>query len=480
MDEKNNDRNLKYSNSFDGNAHKDQKNRIKAELRRNKRVEDTFTKRNIINEESQTFTNDPSLILQLLTSDKSDEIIEGLQSLEKVLSYGATSNFIDLCIYSSMPLLAYKRSEMTYLDKEISIEILVSTVIASISNSEFSLLLSKWIPTLIDYIPISDSKVQENIYWILGNIALDSENNRFNIFENRLIEISQKILESPKTPNIAKKVCWCVSHCCKARLSPLAFSAIPVLGLALKSNLIEILPEVLWAFCNLSQVYKDLIVSSNILPLVVKLSKIDLNKIQHPALRILGNMLNGTDDQIDYLIGIGLLRSLSNALESRVKTIRLEALWGISNICTGVYIKKIISSGLFKKVIELAVTDCLEIQKETIWSISNAIAYCESLELNDLIDQGLLSATCFLLSTVDPKSKLILLKTIWKVLQKGEADCPNPYASILETNGGKETIESLANSHNTKITSRCSRILRDYFDSNTDEMELVPTSTFAF
>ena len=98
----------------------------------------------------------------------------------------------------------------------------------------------------------------------------------------------------------------------------------------------------------------------------MKLCKIDLIKFQQPSFRIIGNMLNGTNEQVNYMIQNGALRALSNGLESRAKTVKVEVLWGLSNLCAGKHVSPIINKGIFKKIIDIAVTDCVDVQKEAV------------------------------------------------------------------------------------------------------------------
>ena len=298
---------------------------------------------------------------------------------------------------------------------------------------------------------------------------------------NNIVEISQQIINDPlSSAVIKKKLCWCASHCCRNPKLPGVSSLIPVLSTALFQNLIEIYPDVLWALANLSEFYKSELVSCNILPTIVKLSKIDLKTVQQPSLRIIGNLLGGSDQSADAVVGLGVIRCLSRALESRNKDIRVEAMWGISNLCAGKHAQDVVSKGVFKQVVEIAVTDSIEIQREAVWSLSNAVLSCDKEAIELLVADGMLSAICYLLGTVDLRAKRILLKTIGRVLEIGNDVCPNSYVCVLENNGGKDTIERLAECNNNKIAAKALKILEEYFDDTTKDVEMIPTNTYIF
>ena len=464
-------RDFLYSSNSNEKSFKNRRAIQTVELRKNKRADDTFTKRNIKPECSNLTIPQYDLILfNLQSSDISSKLL-GISELEQSLCTTPSNEYINICID---PIIE------SFTISENNLNLQASSLIANISNTDYSFLLSKWIPTLICLIPITNPKVQENIYWILGNIALDSEKNRSQLLQSNIIDLSLEIIKQSSALTIAKKICWFISNCCKDKDSENSFKAIPILSSALSMNLIEIFPEVLWALSNISEKYREELIKTNVLIIVMKLCKIDLIKFQQPSFRIIGNMLNGTNEQVNYMIQNGALRALSNGLESRAKTVKVEVLWGLSNLCAGKHVSPIINKGIFKKIIDIAVTDCVDVQKEAVWSLFYAVLCCDTLDLEELVKEGLLSAICYLLATMDSNSKMLLLKSLEKVLKKGEESMPNPYVSLLEDNGGKETIESLTESHNKKINARSSMILNHYFDRASPDMEIIPTKTYAF
>lgn len=461
----------KFNETFDYSKFRKDRMQSTLELRKSKRAEEVFNKRQIHTEKNEELKLDPATILELIQAKDQQSVIKGLIFLEKVLENEVSIEFVEICVYEVVGLISCK---------DQTIELQSSITLACISTSSYSSCLIRWVPSFISLLLNSDTKIQENIYWLLGNISLDSENTRNKILIEEFLQVSSALIQANPTPTVAKKICWCISHCCKGKFNNNFQYTLPFLSYALEQNIIEIFPDVLWALSNITEYIKSPLASTQILPIVVKLTKIDFIKIQHPALRIIGNMLNGSDDDTDFMVGLGAVRCLILALESKNKKIRQEAMWAFSNLSTGKHVQDIVERGLFKRIIDLAITDCIDIQKEAVWTLFYAIFSSNNTSLSILIDEGILSAICCLLNIVDIRSKLILLKGLSKVLQRGEEFSPNPYVCILESNGGKETIEMLANGHNNKITIKSFKILQEYFEGISENMELLPTSTFAF
>lgn len=456
---------------FDGEKYKEGKMRKKIQLRKEKRADLAFCKRNIVIESIEVLMIDKVKVMDLLRSDQIEEQIEGLAGLKKLICLDLGPEYFEVGIMASINLLS---------QNSLMVSLYSTALLVAISNSNYSNLLSQWIPTFISFLPISHIKVQEDLYWILGNIALDSESNRKKLLENDLLKISIEILNSPNQNIIKKNICWCISHCCKHPISPEISIAIPILLQVFINNLVEIYPEVLLALANLSEVYQKEIVEFGILPFAVKLSKVHLKNIQKPAIRIIGNVLTGDLEYIHVLVKLKVIRCLSKALESKCKEIRCEAMWAISNLCGSDCVKEVIKNGVFLQIIELAVTDCLDIQKEAVWALANTIMICESSEIEELVNKGLLSAVCFLLGVVDYKLKYALLKSIGNALKKGEGFYLNPFVLALENNRGKDTIEEIANCRNSKVCVKASQILKKYFDDATEEIEIIPTTAYNF
>ena len=372
----------------------------------------------------------------------------------KITATEASNDYIDICLDYIIQLL---------LSGEDFIKSQAILVIVSISSSNYSVLASNKIPLLINLIQDSSDFIKEHIFLILGNLALDWEKNANCMFENNLIEISLKILENTQNQKILKKMCWCISCCYQYYLPQQIDTIFSILSFALKENFKSIFPEILLALAKIAKVTTKLFITSGVYIIIIKLLKIDLQSIQKSALRIIGNLFNGDDDDVNALIQRGVCKDLSRALESKNKDVRAIAMWAVSNLCAGRSIEEIITKGIFKQIIDLAITDCTLVQKEAAWALINAASSSDNYILDKMIADGLLSALCYLLSLVEPKLKNVLLKSILQILERGNDIIPNPYAIVLENNGGQKSVESLIRYPNSKISKKAINILNTFF-----------------
>lgn len=471
MEEETNSRSQKFESTFNSTELRHQRHQRYSELRKAKRAEIIYSKREFISPSINETSLDPEFTLSCLKSIDSDEFLKGANSLARLINETHEFPYIDLCINELLNFSSFS---------DINRGFISTSLLASLSNSLYSALLTKWISLIISLITVCDVKVQENLLWILGNIALDSDQNREYILNDEFLAICERLVNEQQSAYVVKKVCWCISHCCKGKFTDSQGKVLPFLCLALNRNIIDIFPEVLWALAHLSDKKVELIKEKEVFDAVVKFTKIDVVKFQQPALRVIGNLLSGSESQVSVLVASGVIRSLVYCLESKSKLIRQEAMWAFSNLCTTNYVSDLITNGIIKRIIDLSITDIEDVQTEAVWSLFNSVFISDSTQIRSLVDLGLLSALCYLLNLSSNRSKMLLLKSLEKVLKSGQEQLANPYVTVLESNGGKDTIEHLLLSKNEKIVTRSEKILKEFFEYNQQDIELIPTNHFEF
>ena len=73
----------------------------------------------------------------------------------------------------------------------------------------------------------------------------------------------------------------------------------------------------------------------NVIPTIIQLTSSPNTKIITPALRTIGNILAGDDNQTQICIDADVVPALINLLHCSNMLIVKEALWCVSNICAG-------------------------------------------------------------------------------------------------------------------------------------------------
>lgn len=92
------------------------------------------------------------------------------------------------------------------------------------------------------------------------------------------------------------------------------------------------------------------------------------------ALRAVGNIVTGDDEQTQVILNCDALPSIKKLLNSDMYTIKKEACWTISNITAGnrEQIQAVISANIFPLLIRVMQTADFKTRKEAAWAITNA------------------------------------------------------------------------------------------------------------
>ena len=96
-------------------------------------------------------------------------------------------------------------------------------------------------------------------------------------------------------------------------------------------------------------------------------------KLQTAALRAVGNIVTGTDDQTQVVLDTNALAHFPALLRHPKEKIRKEAVWFLSNITAGNQgqVQLVIDSELIPLIIDALENGEFATQKEAAWAISN-------------------------------------------------------------------------------------------------------------
>jgi importin subunit alpha-1 len=249
-----------------------------------------------------------------------------------------------------------------------------------------------------------------------------------------------------------------------------------------------VLIDACWAISYLSDGSNDKIgavIEAGIPKRLVELLVHASTSVQTPALRSVGNIVTGDDNQTQVMINCGALTSLLALLTSNKDGIRKEACWTISNCTAGspAQIQNVIDAGIIPPLIHLLANGDMKTRKEACWAISNATSggLQKPEQIRYLVAQGCIKPLCDLLVCPDNKIIQVALDGLENILKVGEVDRQsagddpeknvNRYALFIEECQGMEKIHECQTNANEEIYMKAYNMIEKYF-SDDEEPEV--------
>jgi len=201
--------------------------------------------------------------------------------------------------------------------------------------------------------------------------------------------------------------------------------------------------------------------------------------IQTPALRCIGNLVTGDDEQTQQVVNTGVLTSLNSLLSSERKGVRKEACWAISNITAGtsVQIQAVLDAGIFPRLVALLSVGDFDIQKEAAWTISNATSGATAKQIQFMVANHLIEPLIELMNSPDAQMIMVAMEATENILKMGESsskDGTNYYADLFDECGGCDMLEEVENHDNQEVYEKALSILVTYFTTEDDDENVTP------
>ncbi len=341
-------------------------------------------------------------------------------------------------------------------------------------------------------------KLRHQVIWCLGNIAGEDKKYRNIIIERGGLEILLHILDGEikyekRDIELLRTQIWALSNLLRnnnASFSQL-IRAIPVIQKVLtqcQDN--EVTLDALWSLYYLSQNSKN----SEELKVFVNMGLITpdfLSLLEHkayctPVLKLVGNLVAGTDDTTQAVLNSRFLGYIHLLLESWNSATLKETCWILSNIAAGTQeqAKMMIDTKILPKVMYIMKMGSWNVKKECIYILSNIAGSKKYEHVEYIFNLGAIKALCDTMSVARecPKTIKTVLNAIYNILDTGKDGIKfSDYINQVEEYG-LDLIEDLQNHPNQQIYEKAVSIIDNFFGEERMEMdmEIDPNTRFSF
>uniref|UniRef100_A0A8C1T574 Importin subunit alpha n=1 Tax=Cyprinus carpio TaxID=7962 RepID=A0A8C1T574_CYPCA len=438
------------------------------------------------------FSEDLDQLLRCLTgpsgagSDTPD-LRPGLADREKtrkLLSSDRNPPIDDLIKSGILPILVHCLDRDDNPSLQFEAAWALTNIASGTSEQTQAVVQSNAVPLFLRLLHSPHQNVCEQAVWALGNIIGDGPQCRDYVISLGVVKPLLSFI-SPSIPiTFLRNVTWVMVNLCRHKDPPPPMETIQEILPALCVLIhhtdvnVSILVDTVWALSYLTDAGNEqiqMVIDSGIVPYLVPL--LSHQEVKTAALRAVGNIVTGTDEQTQVVLNCDALGHFPALLTHPKEKINKEAVWFLSNITAGnqQQVQAVIDASLVPMIVLLLDKGDFGTQKEAAWAISNLTISGRKEQVAYLIQQQVIPPFCNLLTVKDAQVVQVVLDGLSNILKMAD-DEAETISNLIEECGGLEKIEQLQNHENEDIYKLAYEIIDQFFSSDDidEDSNLVP------
>nr|CAB3260065.1 importin subunit alpha-1-like [Phallusia mammillata] len=340
------------------------------------------------------------------------------------------------------------------------------------------------VPNLIELLSNPNKNVVEQAMWALGNIAGDGASMRDYVLGKGIIKPLVNLVTTEASGSFLQNLTWTVSNLCRNKNPhtslPAVVQLLPTIVRLVQVDDVQVKTDVCWALSYITDGPNDrieLVLKTGVITKLVELlSTATDGMLLTPVLRVIGNIVTGTDQQTQRVIDLGALSAFQKLLTHPKPTIQKEAAWTLSNITAGTQtqIQSVIDAQLIPILIDLLKKADFKTQKEACWAVTNYTSGASIEQLVYLANNDAINGLCGMLEVKEAKILQVCLDGISNMLVTAEkVGQLEPMCNAIEACEGLDHIENLQTHENETVYRMALHIIDHFFGVEEDNVENV-------